>query len=512
VARIGADYWEDIYFRGCKAYHYLIPGMAIPAYILWPGVNGTESSQRFEIMREGVQEGEARIFLEQAVGRGDLPPELAKKVNQVLFDHNRENLFIPVSLSSRFMDYSAGWQERSRRLFSTAAEVAAVSGLDVNRLKFSATIPARGTRRITLKVRNWTPKPRAWTAVSETPWIMPSKPAGTAEGHEELYVELDATKLKSEAKAQGKLRITDAKTKKVFPIEIGVNVTKVFDFVPPDTDRARQWFKFTFIPHDGMFPMNVAPQKSQTAEIIILNRSGAEISWKASVSKPWINVKPSSGKVLPQSPITLQVTAAAPDKDSAYHEAVLSIAETNGPAKIDIPLAVHVIPPYTKPALPSGEPVALDAKLFKGLCKGYRGSTGVGGTGPGALDGRNKRDLFKDKTFKHWIKGGGPLDAEFNIEGKGYTAFSAHVGFPLKWMGVVGLHFSPGPDDTRLNYEIYVDGKLRTQSDFVGPKDGFRLIVQDGLKDAKKLRLVVRPKNLPGDALHVFWFEPMFYK
>ena len=525
LGRIGGDYWNDVYFRGCKAWHYLVPGMAVPTSVLWPGRDGADPSQRFEVLREGVQEAEARIFLEQALDRsarltaargaskgGALPPELAQRAQDVLFHHNRANFFVPVSASSRFLDYFARWQDRSRRLFGVAADVAAVAGLDLGRAQLAADVPARGKQRVTLKLRNWTPAPRKWTVETDAPWIVPQKTAGTALGHEELSVILDATALPPAKPAQGKLTVTDVASGNTFPVDITASVTRVLDFIPPDLDTKRQWFGFRYIPHKGMFPFNVATQGRATREVIVLNRSSAAIAWKAAASVPWIQVRPAAGKVAPQSPITLSVTVAPEDKDSAYHRAVLTIAEANGPASIRVPLAVHVIPPYRRPARPAGQAVPLDAALYKALIKTYRGSSGAQVGAVDIADRDKKRLLRPGQTSTRCLRGGGPYEAVFHLDGKGFAAFSAEVGFPKSWMGVVGLSFYPGPADTRLNYEVYVDGALRTQSGMMGPKDDLRLLVVRGLRGAKELRLVGRTLNLPGDCLHVFWFDPQFYK
>ena len=44
---------------------------------------GAESSQRLEVLKEGVEEAEARIYIEQAIDQGGLPPELAKDTPKV---------------------------------------------------------------------------------------------------------------------------------------------------------------------------------------------------------------------------------------------------------------------------------------------------------------------------------------------------------------------------------------------------------------------------------------------
>ncbi|MFO7580389.1 MAG: hypothetical protein R6W74_09320, partial [Nitrosomonas halophila] len=56
------------------------------------------------------------------------------------------------------------------------------------------------------------------------------------------------------------------------------NVTAVLDFTPPNSDTARQWWSFRHLPDKGKVPYNVPPEGSQTQELIVLNRSAAEIA------------------------------------------------------------------------------------------------------------------------------------------------------------------------------------------------------------------------------------------
>ena len=109
---------------------------------------------RFEMMREGIQECEARIFIEEALAderlRGKLGEELTERCQTVLDERTRAMLRGVNSLiiSGSWEDYStlntswwwrpvhvgyqwyvvSDWQARSERLFSTAADVAQALG------------------------------------------------------------------------------------------------------------------------------------------------------------------------------------------------------------------------------------------------------------------------------------------------------------------------------------------------------------------------------------------------
>ena len=97
-------------------------------FTLWPGEKGAESSARFEALIEGIQEAEARIYLEKALDSGRLATDLAQRVREVLDRHFQETGFFQNKLCIYELEqYHHGWQDRSRALYQAAAEVAAVT-------------------------------------------------------------------------------------------------------------------------------------------------------------------------------------------------------------------------------------------------------------------------------------------------------------------------------------------------------------------------------------------------
>jgi len=511
--RLGADDFANIFFRGVKSAGFLRPGMPVSA-MFWPGTNGAESSARFEALIEGLQEAEARIFLEQAIDRSLLPRLLVAKAQRVLFEHNRGTFYIS-SLSDypAYSERTPGWQARSARLFAVAAEAAKVVGLDVDKTALAVSAPARGKPMVELRLRNWTTKPRRWTARAGEPWIVPSKRAGTLDGVETLEITIDAAGIEAGAVAKGRLTVTDLASGRVLPVAVTATAGQVLEFVPPEGSLTRVHWGFRFIPHKGRVPFNVTTGAAETREVMVHNRSAADIRYKVAASVPWLKVEPGSGKAGPRSPITLKVTAAPPDRSSAYHQPELVVQEVGGPAGVRVPLAVHVIPPYRMPALPKGKAVPITGEVWKATIKRYNGVKGAVRTGALTIDERLRTKYWpKAKAFKRMLCGGAPYEAVFNLKGKGYTAFCAQVGFPDVWNMLVGMWALRGDPTDRLNFEIYIDGKLRTQSGLMKPTDPFRLLVVDGLGGASEMRLVVRPLTLPSYPLNVFWFDPAFYK
>ena len=122
-SRVGVDEWAGIHYEG----------MAIPRwqtgipvlFVLWPGADGAESSIRFETMLEGIQEAEARIFIEQALERGRVPGPLAARARKMLAENFAETTFFQGNSIIPSLDQNHyRWQERSRRLYRMATEVA----------------------------------------------------------------------------------------------------------------------------------------------------------------------------------------------------------------------------------------------------------------------------------------------------------------------------------------------------------------------------------------------------
>jgi hypothetical protein len=123
VARLGADYWADAYQDGWSGGGQV--GMSTVA-LFWPGPKGAEGSARFEALREGLQETEARIFLERKLEDSAFAKSEAGRTAQAMLDGRiRETLFVPQYRSVRqISECYGGWQERSWDLYAAAARAA----------------------------------------------------------------------------------------------------------------------------------------------------------------------------------------------------------------------------------------------------------------------------------------------------------------------------------------------------------------------------------------------------
>jgi len=133
--RFGADFWpalKDKRGRGSTidarypetAWGQLRISYATAA-ILAPGEDGAVITDRFQMLREGLQEVEARIFIEKALLGKTLEPEMADRLQKMLDDRIRGFLKAVVGKGKGWIDWARGdWQARSAELYAAAAEVA----------------------------------------------------------------------------------------------------------------------------------------------------------------------------------------------------------------------------------------------------------------------------------------------------------------------------------------------------------------------------------------------------
>ncbi|HUT35177.1 MAG TPA: glycoside hydrolase domain-containing protein [Planctomycetota bacterium] len=534
VGRMGADYFEKTWFDGFRGGQYLLVGRSC-VQTLWPGPNGAETSTRNEAMLEGLQEAEARIFLEQALDRNLLPAALAAEAQKTLDDHFRATLHIPGGTAAiTMMDVAGDWQGHSRTLFATAAKAAEAVGIDVDKTQIGAErmqvvfsgeardlhsregipLPALGKARVSVRLRNWTGKPRAWKAAAGEPWIQPAKLEGTLAAQEELPIVLDGARLEPGNIVKGTLTITDAASGRSQAVEITAKVLKPFDF-------------------EVQQPVfNVTVGEAESRDFLLVNRTATEQPWKLDSSAPWMKAQPASGQLKPGASlfVTVTVGGASLPREAATLDATLRlempnlprVSEPAGGYREEVAFKTFVIPPYQPPGgkLPEGEPVLLET-VSKDLLVRHRSiswfnekETHKAPTfGPFLDVWHGKKPLvIGEKKYEHglWIK---PLhETVYNIEGKGFAAFSAEVGWNrMVTKSDAGL----GHTTVRMNFEIHVDGKVVAQSGLMSATDPARLLVVGGMAGAKELKLVSRTHYNADEPLglaYCNWANPTLYK
>jgi hypothetical protein len=146
IGRVGADFWPVLHdprsrrdrpllnrYPGSNWHQLTVSNTA--AALLYPGPNSPIPTVRFEMFREGVQEAEAKIFIEAALLDGDkraaLGPQMAEICRKVLKDRVRAILrAYPAKYQHiepqgwQWYAAESGWRARSEKLYETAAAVA----------------------------------------------------------------------------------------------------------------------------------------------------------------------------------------------------------------------------------------------------------------------------------------------------------------------------------------------------------------------------------------------------
>ena len=109
----------------------VVPVTEVLAYVLGPGPDGPVATVRFEMIREGVQEAEARICIEKALAnpalRQKLGEDRAAALQGLLDQRTRDILRAKAGSDCAWLWYASLIQERSDQLYAAAAEVAARS-------------------------------------------------------------------------------------------------------------------------------------------------------------------------------------------------------------------------------------------------------------------------------------------------------------------------------------------------------------------------------------------------
>ncbi|MFB3891081.1 MAG: glycoside hydrolase domain-containing protein [Phycisphaerae bacterium] len=144
LGRMGLDYWSvlrnsrgeragQVWQRYPKAYWR---NLNITLSLLAPGPDGPIATARFEMLREGVQECEARIFIQTAIDGGKLPADLADACKKVLAE--RDEFLRKVAIvkpqgrpwfdamnpsDEAYNLYATGWQEQAEKLYKAAAMI-----------------------------------------------------------------------------------------------------------------------------------------------------------------------------------------------------------------------------------------------------------------------------------------------------------------------------------------------------------------------------------------------------
>lgn len=508
-ARMGADYWNHIYMEGSRS-TWCRPGMPIHS-VFYPGKNGANSSARYEALIEGIQETEARIFLEQAVVNKRLDENLTKEVNKVLFDHNRQTLFQPSQgQSPHKFQITNGWQARSKRLWDAAAKAAKQSPLDTEGRSYDLKIEALGLKKLSIPIRNWTHQTRAIKASADQKWIQLAQSSMDVSGHMPLHVKIDASLLKPEEKASGKITITDVQSGKTFIVPISVSVGAVFKITMVSFDmlgnRCHAGARGPRLNAQKTLFYNVAPGGQETQDVPVVNYSSKAIQMKATTKGKGITVNPAEWEIPAYGRKVLKVTVSCKASEPmSIRRDEMSLALASGEGSKTVYLQIQVIPPYVKPSVPAGKVVYLSALKNKSHVELHYSRVYRLGTSIKARD--DYGPVFKEKDMISTAR----QRTRYKVEGQGYSAFAAEVkAYPLNKRAAAAYK------DLKVSFEIFGDGRLLAQSGLMGPGEESRTLVVDEFETIKSLTLKSRYDRPVGKNLKVWvstvWKKPRFIR
>jgi len=404
-------------------------------------------------------------------------------------------------------------------LYRAAEEAAKAVPFDVFPNKMEAAIQARAKAPLAIRLRNWSGSPRTWKASSSQEWLTLERVSGQLSGQEVLNVFVDSAKLKSGETTAATVSITDEAAGKTHTVEIAATAGSIFEFVVGEAYNflATPAHAYSWGPKriDDHAVFNVTCGGDEMREFTLVNRSGSPLEWKIESPAQWLKAEPAAGTLAGHQRAYVRIVARPTDTQAARHETLLKITEARGEHAQSVKIVTHVIPLYQAPALPGGEPVAASTLLPKDRVKSHKARFYWYGTSAPMAYPDPQSELYGPKfSEKGNISGGVEQETVYKLEGAGFSAFSAKVQVDP---GLIKATDTPDLLYKRLvNFELHVDGKLVAQSGLVKSGDEPRLLVADGLANAKELKLVTRfdtpePKNLLGTP-GMAWLEPIFYK
>ena len=509
VGHLGFDSYDYNYLDGYVGSDWAFPGR--PHHMFsWPGPDGAEPSARFEALLEGIQECEARIFLEQNVDRGLLGKEMAARVENVLLDYLNHYCLWPQLRSDSVYDYIHGWQDDSRKLFTVAAEVARIVGVDIDQLSLRDRVAALGESRRTLRIRNWTGRERTWKARTDADWIRLPKKQGKLLGFQNLQYVLDGKNLRPGRTVTGKIHVQDAQTGREQSFTV---IAEVIDPIELRFDHAN---------------FNLRCGKTQTRTFRVASNALTDLEWKLTAARPWLKIQPASGTISAGKDLFITCTAAPPDKQAAIHDNGMVFAGAKGLVKKDVDSKTFVIPLLREKAerkMPFGRIIKLDdigkRWTFFGTCmKGTRIETGkvreIGQAHTHSLANPSEGPPCARKEFlpiignerfsrAMWVYP--HHESVFDLAGSGIRAVSAYVGIcnDARQRTIRNQH-------RMVNFEIWVDGKLATQSGLMKTNSPARYLTVENIESARELKLVTRlDSNKDDNTFLSCWCDCNFY-
>jgi len=455
--------------------------------LLWPGASGMmNTGARVEALLEGIQEAEARVFLERALLAGELPQPMAERVVALLNERLAQTAYYtrsPHSRHGQVFDIHQGWQARSRALYAMAAEAARHVGLTVRPADITLDVVAGGHHEATLRVFNNGGPAREWRLACDHPSVRLGANQGRTTVADAVAVTLEAGQAAPGTLLETRIVLTDLASGTVprtHTIPVRVRVV-------PQLELQLET------------PVLVArPGGVRAMETVLVNQTRRELRWRATASAPWLTLSPDAGVLPPMASMPVRLAAdAATAAPASRLEATLRFDDGTG-QPVAAPAFVLRVEPE-RPALPDAEPaylVDLDPMITYHYTLTNRRH---GMPGRPARDGRTLRAQPFDPHNQ------GPGDSDeiiYGMAGTGFSVFAAHVAYVPR-----------RPDQNgRARFQVITDGQIRFDTGWIEPGDSERPVVVPYLDDVQALTLLFTRENpMAGNHGDGRWIRPRFY-
>ena len=362
--------------------------------------------------------------------------------------------------------------------------------LDVDRMTIVQDTPACDVTDVVLKLRNWSDKPRKWSAKADSSWIKPAETAGTAKGFEDLVVQLDTKALEPAKAHTGTLTITDADAGTHYPVKITANVGKVFEA-------------------PAAYVVNVTAGGASEQVIPLKSLSGVACKIAGTCSLDWI--QPGTTGVEAKADGGLPITVNGKGQKPGKYMGVLTVKTDGGSQEVAV--TAYVLLEHKESKIPEGETVWLSHKMPEPVkitahtLSGKSDARTLGKIESTFVDKSTKKKslLTVEKvTYEHLWYVTPAHETVLNIEGAGFKAFSAEAA--------MGLDIFNKASAEQFSFEIYVDGELKAATGIVTADQLPRLLVVTGLENAKEIRFVSRRDTDENSRHQMIWGNPRFYK
>ena len=482
IGIFGADGWHP---GGVKQ---RIPGVGPGvARLYWQGDEGMLDSMRAHVLLEGLQETEARIFIERALLGGHVSDSLRQKAIAVLNDLVGRNAHAPAHHKANpmgLLDVPQDWQQFSYRLLDVAAEIANEVGFTVGRDHLALERAVGEMFDVAVPIFGWTAEARNWKVLQHPEWAVPKISSGEVVGEGEVPLEIDLTGQAVGTQLTDEVVIADVASGKSYSMKLDVAVKPALDLVGLTN--------VFFVPEGGERPLDYS----------LRNYSGEPIRWQVRIDQPWLRAKPASGEVAPGEQAAIRLTGSASKMTDGRNEATIRLVGA-GDAVVNVEPFIGFVDPTALPALPKDREPHYLVDLYEMIDQHHTltraWKRGIDGGPP--RDGQNVVAVALSRRSE---QPGIVDDIGLDLTERDYDIFATEVKYDTGDPAKTG----------KVRMQVLTDGQIRWDSGLIAPSDEPIPVVIPHLGEVKRMNLVMVRENPERKNVHgkPVWGAPRFYE